>query len=200
MPPARLGPRERAAASGGAREPRDGERHDDGAEDERDRDGEPRLRHEQRRRQRGRSAHGEGGERRRDDAHEQVLERVDVGDEAAQQLARPRPRQAARDERLEPAEEVDADAREEAERRVVGDEPLEVAERRAGEREEADADDHDGQREDLRPEGGARDQVAGRRHQPGARGERERREQEREGEPPPQRAGEREDAEQRPHP
>ena len=51
------------------------------------------------------------------------------------------------------------------EREVVRGEPLEVARDRAGEPEEADADDRDAEREDVRALGGAGDQVAGRRHQ-----------------------------------
>ena len=76
-------------------------------------------------------------------------------------------RKAVRDERLESLEERDAQPAEQPKRRVVGGEPLEVAEDAARDAEEAHADDRDGQREDRRAQ--ARHARSGSRRCPSGR-------------------------------
>ena len=104
-------------------------------------------------------------EQRVEAAQVEVLERVDVGDQAGEQVAPPIPLELGRRQRLDPLVGADPNARERAEGEVVRDEPLEVAGQRTGETEEANGDDRDRQRQDRRALGGPRDQVAGGRHQ-----------------------------------
>ncbi len=99
-----LGALHRAPSRGGAGRAHDAERDRDGAEHERDREREAGLRREQGGREHRARSDDQRDERRRGDADEQVLERVDVGDEPAQQVAETRaaharPARAARDAR-----------------------------------------------------------------------------------------------------
>ena len=63
-------------------------------------------------------------------------------------------------ERLDPLVEAHADARKDAEREVVGGEPLEVARHGPRQAEEAHGDDDGRQREDRRVLGGSRDEIS----------------------------------------
>ena len=104
---------------------------------------------------RGGDADGDGpreerDERRADPAQVEVLERVDVGDHAREQVALPvalelRRARAARAARRPATRTRPSDA----EREVVGGEPLEVAGERPREAEEAHGDDRHRQREDA---------------------------------------------------
>ena len=70
--------------------------------------------------------------------------------------------------------------------------PLEVARERPGRAEEAHGDNRDGERQDGRVLGRARDQIAGRRHQADTAGDRSARRARRPAGSPPRCAGERE--------
>ncbi len=120
-----------------------------------------------------------GDERRRDHAEMQVLQRVDVADEAGEQVAVAPVVELGRREPLEPLVDMDARAGEPPQSHVVRGQALQVAQHRPAEPEEAHADDGDGEREDGRLLGRPRDQVAGGRHQAdpeedGQRAERDR--------------------------
>ena len=121
--------------------------------------------------------------RRAERAQVQALERVDVGDEAAQEVARAEAGKPGGHQRLEPGEEPDAERRQRAQRGVVRDQALEVAKHPARDPEEADRDDHDAELEDRRVQRGPRDQVARGRHQADAGADRERPEQDAERQP-----------------
>ena len=92
---------DRAPARGRPRETDHGERHHDRADGERSGEREPRRRCESDRDGDRPEADDERRERRCDHAHEQMLQRVDVRDEAAEQVARSRAPDLVRHERLE---------------------------------------------------------------------------------------------------
>ena len=158
-------------------EPGDGQRDDPGADGDRS------------------CNHGDGD--RPDRTEVEVLERVDVGDETAEQVAGPDRRQARRDEWFESREEARPQRRDGAQRGVVRGEPLEVAEHAAADAEEPDAHDRNSELEDRRLLGRTRDQVPARRHEPDAGADRKRPEQHRECETPRVGACEAHDSRQR---
>ena len=134
----------------------------------------------------------------REAAHVETLERVDVADHPAEQLAAPVALELAGRERLDALVEARAGPAQRPERDVVRGEALEVAGDRPGEAEEAHRDDRHRQREDRRLLGRARDQVPGRRHQPDAAAGREHAERGREGEPARGQTGEVDEPRERP--
>ena len=131
-----------------------------------------------------RRAHHERDERRRKPTQVEALERIDVTDHAAHEVAAPETGELSRCKRLDTREELDANPPEGAEGEVVRHEAFEVARERSRQREEADGDDRDGQREDGRLLGGPRDQVAGSRHERDPEPDRRGAEEHRAGEPP----------------
>ena len=168
-----------AAARGCTRETDDGQRDHHRAEGQHGGERKPGRRCQRNRNGNGAETDDDRGDRGRDHPHEQVLQCVDVRDEAAEQVAGPRPADVVRDQRLEPGEEPHAHARQIAERGVVGDEPFEVAQSGAREREKANAHDHDRERKDVRPRRGARDQVPRGGEQCGTGSQRQGRERDR---------------------
>jgi hypothetical protein len=140
-----------------------------------------------RRRPDDRHAADDGGARHRrhaqrhQQAQREVLELVDVGHHAAEQLAVAPGLQARRRQRLDPLEDAGAHPAERPEGEVVGAKPFEVARQRARQREPADGHDDHRQREDRRLLGRPADQVAGEADQRGAAGHRERAEPDRSG-------------------
>ena len=124
----------------------------------------------------------------------EALQRVDVTDHAGEQISASVALELRRREGLDALEEACPCLSERTEGDVVRDEPLEVARQRPGQAEEADRDDRHRQRKDRRPFGGARDQVARRRHERDAEADRERAERDRERYPSGRYAGEREQA------
>ena len=113
-------------------------------------------------------------ERRREPAHVETLERVDVPDHAREQVPAAIALELGRRERLDPLVEAPADPTERAQREVVRDEPIEITAERPGEPEEANGDDRHREGQDRRLLGGSRDQVAGRRQQGDAEADGER--------------------------
>ena len=88
--------------------------------------------------------------------HVQVLQGVDVGDHAREQVAAAVALELRGRQRLDPRVDGRAHAREDAQRHVVRREPFGVPGERARQAEEADADDRDREREDrglLAPRG-----------------------------------------------
>ena len=117
----------------------------------------------------GRDADQRGRGKRRDDAQQQVLKRVHVGDQpreqvAAAKAARPRGREA-----LEAPVDAHPQVCEHAKGRVVPGQALAVARQAARQREELHADDRERQRGLLRTLRGARDQPRGGRDQSDSR-------------------------------
>ena len=167
------------------REPRDGDAGDeqadsehhggDGKEDCGDRDA-------------GRADH-ERDDRRPEPAHVEPLERVDVADHAREEIAPPVALELPGGERLDPLVDARPDPAEAAQREVVRGEAVGVARDRPAEAEEADDHDRDGQREDRRLLCGARDQVPGGREEGDTEADRQRREEQREGDPSTSAAG-----------
>ena len=111
------------------------------AREESEREHQSRRRQQQRRHEHAAGADDERDERRPDPAQVQPLQRVHVGDDAADEITAPVAAELARRERLDPLVHAHADARERAQREVVRGEPVEVAGERAREREEAHRDD-----------------------------------------------------------
>ena len=137
--------------------------------------------------------HDDGDGRRTDDERDavgrehpqqEILERVDVGHEAGEEIATVERREAGRGETLEPLVDGDPEVGEQAERGVVADEALAVPEQPTGDGEEAHA--HHGQAEggDRGVLGGARDQPPRRRQQCDAGGCGRRAEQRGDDQPP----------------
>ena len=89
--------------------------------------------------------HHRDGERG-DDPDDQVLQRVDVLDDAGQQVAPPEGGQPGRGQPLEPLVDPHPEVGQQPEGGVVADQPLLVAEEAAGEPEELHTDDGHGQR------------------------------------------------------
>ena len=137
---------------------------------------------------------GDRDERRTEPSQVEALERVDVTDHAGEEISASVALELCRRERLDALEEARPCLSERAQGDVVRDEPLEVARQRPGQAEEADRDDRHRQRKDRRPFGGARDQVARRRHERDAEADRESAEDDRERHPSHRHAGEREQA------
>ena len=107
--------------------------------------------------------------RERDDGRQQaaeveVLQRVDIADEASEQVAVPPVAELRWREGLELVVDPGACVAEAPQRDIVGGQALEVARDRPGETEEADAHDGRGEREDGGLLRGSRDQVAGGPH------------------------------------
>ena len=107
-----------------------GERQDDARDDQEPDQDEAEGRVERPEQQPGEDRDEDGHDRRRDDPDVEVLERLDVGDDARQQVAAATAGQPGRRERLDRGEEPDPQVGEDGERRAVGDVALEVAERR----------------------------------------------------------------------
>ena len=112
---------------------------------------------------------------RHEAAHPQVPvhERVDVVDDRGQHVPA-LPAEPARHQRHERVVDRGTPLGEQAQRHVVGDQPLGVAQHRAGQAEGAHPDDRDHEHEHRRVLGGAGDQPAGRRGERHARRGRER--------------------------
>ena len=112
-----------------------------------------------------------------DDPEDQVLQRVHVGDQPGQQVAAAERRESGRGQALEVLVDADPLDGQHAERSVVADQTLAVAEEAPGEAEELDQHDGHGQgglRRMLRRTG----QQPGRRgHQPDGRSDRSRAEE-----------------------
>jgi hypothetical protein len=98
----------------------------------------------------------------------QVLQRVDVGHEASEQVAPPVAAQVRGRERLDPLIHAPARPAERAQSNVVRAQPFQVSGHRADETEETHGHDRDRQREDRGPLRCAGDQVPGGGHQPDA--------------------------------
>ena len=81
----------------------------------------------------------------RDDPDDQILEGVDVLHDAGQQVAPPERRQTGGGQPLQPLVHLDPEVGQQPEGRVVTDQTLLVPEETAGQAEELDADDGDGQ-------------------------------------------------------
>jgi hypothetical protein len=113
-----------------------------------------------------------GGEARADDARVEALERLHVRDEPAHEVAAAVRLEPRGGEGNEGPVDEDAQARKEAERDVVGDEPVEIAQQPAARAEEAHAHDRDLQRAERRVERRARDEIRGRGHEADAAAER----------------------------
>ncbi len=126
------------------------------------------------------------------DPDEQVLQRVDIADQACQQIATAEGGQAQRCQELEAFVHAHPRVRQHAQRRVVADDPLAVAAQPAREREELHADDRDRHGRLLRALRGARDQPGRGRDQADRGGHRARAEQRRERQPPGGRSRDRE--------
>ena len=120
---------------------------------------------ERRRHSHARRPDRECHERRREPSDVQPLERVDVADHSAEELASPVALELAGSERLDPLVEARADPAQSPECDVMRGDALEVTGERPRETEEPDRDDRHGQREDRRLLRGTGDQIAGRRHQ-----------------------------------
>ncbi len=123
-----------------------------------------------RREQGGDQPHRDGGRGRGDrdrlqEAQRQVLHRVDVADQPGQQVPPAEGRETGRRQRLQVPVDVHPDPSEAAERDVVGDQPLEVAEGGAAQRERAHRDDGQRQHQQRRLQGGGRDQPGRCGHQ-----------------------------------
>jgi hypothetical protein len=133
-------------------EPKDGFEHRDDRTRERHREDRGRGRHEA--------------------AHEERVERVDVGHGPREEVAAPeRPEPPGR-QRLDRAEEPDPDLGEHPEGGEVNDVPLRIAEGRAGDREPSDRSHGHRDRREPRDERGPGDQVGRRGHQGDVRSER----------------------------
>ena len=169
-----LGTRRRLVLERGVGERHAGEREDDAGQQQEEREDDA-----------GNGQHDEpdgdgqrAGEQRDDGWAEapevETPQRVDVRDEATEEVARSDGGKPGGNERLEPDEQSNAQRRERTERGVVGDQPLEIAEDAPRDAEEPDRDDRDAQLEDRRPQGGPRDQISGGRHQADAGADRER--------------------------
>ena len=141
-----------------------------------------------------RGTDGDRDERRTEPSQVEALQRVDVTDHAGQQISASVALELRRREGLDALEEACPCLPERTEGDVVRDEPLEVARQRPRQAEEADRDDRHRQRKDRRSFGGARDQVARRRHERDTEADRERAEGDRERHPSHRYAGERQQA------
>ena len=128
---------------------------------------------------------------RHDPAHEERVERVDIGHRSGQQVATPERAKPTRRERLDRPEEPDADLRQDPEGGEMRNVPLGVAEGRSGDRERADR--RDGDREGREPchQRGLRDEVRRGRQQCDVGGERAEAREHRQEHPPADRRGER---------
>jgi hypothetical protein len=146
----------------------------DPADQETDRQDETGCGQERGRDRDGESAGDQSDERRSETSQEQVLHRVDVAHHASEQVAAPERRSSTGYERLQPPVEAHPHPCEHAERQVVGLETLEVPGHGLADAARADGHDRGGERQDRRVLGGARDHVAGERHQPHAQEDRER--------------------------
>ncbi len=144
--PARRG----LATTRGAAEPRSERRDGDAADEEAGREKRSRQGQDDRGGDDAGGADGERDERRPDPAQVEPLQRIDVADHAADEVAAPEVVELRRCERLDARVETAADAPERAQREIVRGEPVEVAGDRPCEPEEADEDDRDRQREDRR--------------------------------------------------
>ena len=117
------------------------ERYGDAGEREADREDDRRGRQHECRRDDARHRDDESDERRGDAAQVDPLERVDITDHPADEVAAAKCVELGRRQRLDALVDGGADPPERAQREVVRGEPLEVAGERAREREETDDDD-----------------------------------------------------------
>ena len=161
-----------AREAGGEQGSRDAGERQPGCEHDRGR------RQDECRRDDARDTDAEGDERRRKPAQVEPLERVDVGDHAAHEVTPTKCVELRRRERLDALVDRRTYPPECPERDVVRGQPLEVARKWTGEREEPDDDDDRRQREDRRLLGRARDEVARGRDQRDAEAHRENTERE----------------------
>ena len=129
--------------------------------------------------------HRKGDHGRRQCPQVEVLKRIDIGDEPSQQLAAAAATECRSAEWCDHAVETGSQPREHAQRQVVGDQPLAVAQDRARDPEGSHRNDHGRQLQDVGSLGSAADQVPGGRQQSGRRRDGAEREQNREGEPAP---------------
>ena len=113
----------------------------------------------------GEESHEQGSQRRRDDAHVEIFQRLHIPDDACQQVARAELHQAGGRERFEFFVEPDAQAGKQAEGDVVRDEPFGVAQQAAADAEEAHADDGHAQLRHGRMERGHRDEPGRGAHE-----------------------------------
>ena len=143
--------------------------------------------------------HDDRDERRPDPAEVEPLQRIDVADHAADEVAPAEVGEPRRRERLDARVEATADPPERAQGEIVGGEPVQVPRDRPRDPEEANEHDRDRQREHGRMLGRARDQVAGGRDQADAEADRKRAERDRERNAPGGHAGEPEQAAQGRH-
>jgi hypothetical protein len=112
---------------------------------------------------------GETRNRRQHCAQPQVGHRLDVGHDAPEQVAAAERRQPGRRQALERAVRGDPRIGEQAQRGVVTDEPLGVAQHGTADAKGPHGDDRDRQLQHRRLLGGARDQPRRHRHQADAR-------------------------------
>jgi hypothetical protein len=126
-----------------------------------------------RRRDAGHAGHDDRAGNRGDSEREQqaqrhILELVDVGHHATEQLAVAVGLQPGRCQRLDPGEDAGPQAAKGAEGKVVCGQPLPVPGGRPGQGDRADADHDHRQRQDRRLLGGAADEIPGETDQGGA--------------------------------
>ncbi len=138
-------------------------------------------------------------ERRREESSVEILQRLDVADQTAQQIGgvSRHCHQACGGKRFDGRVEPDAQPREQTKSDIVRDVAFEITKQSARDAEKAYADDCHGEIGNRRMPRRARDDVRCRRHQPDAAANRERTEQHGEREEPLERRDEGEKAQQR---
>ena len=181
----RLRPRGDDRSGRPAGQPSRGERQDDAGDREEHEEREAEHGVERPEEERRHERDQRGDDRRHEHAHVQVLERVDVGDDAREQVAAVECRQASGRERLDRAVEPRPQPGEDPERRPVGGVPLEVAQDRPRDREDPDRRDREGDRGDVRDDRRLRDEVGRDGHEPDARRDRGGAEERADHDPPP---------------
>ncbi len=129
---------------------------------------------DRRQQQHEQAGNGDGREARPDEPRVEALQRPDVLQHAAEQVAAAVAHEPRRRERHERPEQRQPQARQQPQRHVVRREPLQVAQHRPRDAERAHADDRDRERRDRRVECGLREQPPRGAHQAHARGDGQR--------------------------
>jgi hypothetical protein len=141
----------------------------------------------------------ERDDERRDDAQVEVLQLLDVLDDAREQVPAAVAEEAGGREGRQTGVEAGAQGPQQLERQVVGGEPLGVAGGGARDAKEADEVDRDHEHRQVRGNGGGGDHVRRRRQQPDVADHRNDAERHREHHPPPVRPEKTEEAHRGPH-
>ena len=178
-----LAPGGRLPTAGRTPQAAGGPRHGDASQEKSRGKHEPRVELERRSRADADGSCGDRDERRPDPAEVETLKRIHVAHHPAHQIAATELLEAGRRKGLDPFVEAGADTPECSQGEVVGVQAVRVTRERPSEAEEPHRDDRRGQRENRRPFGCARDEVARGGHQADAEDDRERSESDGDGRP-----------------